>query len=132
MEAESGAVSDNQAWVVAEIADDGDPERALEAVQREGGEWLSAQREGGSVVIHSGRPLAEGNGIELPYPVSDHVSRVVIVDSIEGSEGQTRSRPYREFREVIEPDDRLSSVTRWFVQSRFDYYAGQYGIDGAV
>jgi hypothetical protein len=125
-------MSENQAWVVAELAANGDLDRVLDAVRTEEHGWLSVQHRGETVVLYSDRPLAEGNGVGLLYPVSDHVSRVVIVDSIEGGEGETRSLYYGEFTEDAEPEDRLSSVSRWFVQSHFDYYAARYGIDAAV
>ena len=122
-------MAENQAWIVAELARGGDPETVVAAFE-ELHDAGQAQHQGDTVVFNSGRPLAEG--ATAPKSVAEHISRVLYVDSLEGGDGQVRSQYYDEFTGDGEPDEQLSTPFRWFAEAHFDYYAAQYGIDGAI
>ncbi|WP_207592871.1 hypothetical protein [Halomontanus rarus] len=126
-------MAEHQGWIVAEIADDGDPDVVTKNVVDERyPDRFTSQREGSSLVIYdddvttkSVEPMLES--------VCGHLDRVVIVESIEGGDGLTRSSYYEVTDDQLgDPVDELSTITRWFVESHFDYYATRYGIDGAI
>jgi hypothetical protein len=126
-------MAEHQGWIVAEVAGDGDSDTVVESVADERcPDRFTTQQQGSSVVIYDDkvtrapvRPMLES--------VSGHLDRVVVVESIEGGEGRTKSRDYEvEGDRLGDPVDELSTVSRWFVESHFDYYAARYGVDGAV
>ena len=124
---------EHQGWIVAELDDDGDPDAVMENMVGERyPDRFTGRQQGSSLVIYDDRVTT--NPVEpMLESVCDHLERVVIVESIEGGDGRTRSRYYEVADDQLgDPVDELSTITRWFVESHFDYYATRYGIDGAI
>lgn len=126
-------MAEHQGWIIAEIANDGDSDAVMKnVVDERDPDRFTSQRERSSLVIYdddvttkSVEPMLES--------VCGHLDRVVIVESIEGGDGLTRSKYYEVADDQLgDPVDELSTITRWFVESHFDYYATRYGIDGAI
>ena len=124
---------EHQGWIVTEIADDGDPDAVMESmVDERHPKRFTGQQQGSSLVVYDNN-VTTSPVESMLQSVSSHLDRVVIVESIEGGEGQTRSRYYEvEDDRLGDPVDELSTISRWFVESHFDYYATHYGIDGAL
>jgi len=126
-------MAEHQGWIIAEIADDGDPDVVMEnMVDERYPDRFTSQQQESSLVIYDNKVTTRSVEPMLKSSCG-HLDRVVIVESIEGGEGQTRSRYYDvDDDQLGDPVDELSTISRWFVKSHFDYYATRYGIDGAI
>lgn len=125
-------MSENRGWAVVSLADAGDATTVLETALEENPEHLRGQVEESKVVFYNDEVHVTVVESVL-NDLSDHIDRVLIVESLEGGEGQTRSRYYEATDDGLgKPVERLSSAYRWCVESHFDYYATRYGIDGAI
>lgn len=126
-------MAEHQGWIVAEIADDGDPDAVAETlVDERYPDRFTSRRQGSSLVIYDDN-VTTSPVDPMVESICGHLDRVVIVESIEGGDGQTRSRYYEVDDDRLgDPIDELTTISRWFVESHFDYYATRYGIDGAI
>ncbi|MCT9094754.1 hypothetical protein [Haloarchaeobius sp. HME9146] len=125
-------MAEHQGWVVAEVSDTGDPTAVLEAVTGANPGQVRGQREESRVVFYDDG-VATTSVEPALSTVSEHLDRVVIVESFEGGMGETVSRYYEVGDEGLgDPVDELESVSRWFVESHFDYYTARYGVDGGI
>ncbi|SER50035.1 hypothetical protein [Natrinema salaciae] len=126
-------MTEHQGWIVAEIADDGDPDVVSEKmVDERDPDRFTSHQQGSSLVIYDNKVTTRSVD-PMVESVCGQLDRVVIVESIEGGEGLTRSRYFEvDDNQLGDPVDELSTISRWFVESHFDYYATRYGIDGAI
>lgn len=107
----------------------GDPDVVLDAGLDD--EWArDGQQVEDSVVLfgeYHSAPVSELRA------VSDHIERLVCVESVEGGGGATKSEYYERFDESAEPTDELHTTPgRWWYNEHFDYYRMRYGIHAAV
>ena len=127
-------MAEHQGWIVAEIDDNGNPDAVMgNMIDERYPDRFTSQQQGSSVVIYDDNVTTSVPVDKVLESVCGHLDRVVIVESIEGGDGRTKSRYYEvEDDQLGEPVDELSTISRWFVESHFDYYAIHYGIDGAI
>ncbi|ELY45635.1 hypothetical protein [Natronorubrum bangense] len=127
-------MAEHQGWIVAEIDDNGDPDAVMgNMIDERYPDRFTSQQQGSSVVIYDDNVTTSVPVDTVLESICGHLDRVVIVESIEGGDGRTKSRYYEvEDDQLGEPVDELSTISRWFVESHFDYYAIHYGIDGAI
>ena len=127
-------MAEHQGWIVAEIDDNGDPDAVMgNMIDERYPDRVTSQQQGSSVVIYDDNVTTSVPVDTVLESICGHLDRVVIVESIEGGDGRTKSRYYEvEDDQLGEPVDELSTISRWFVESHFDYYAIHYGIDGAI
>lgn len=126
-------MAETECWIVAELADSGDPEAVIDAVLENAWEMTRGQPQGDGVVLY-GRQSSFGEVKGPLRSVSDHLERLVFVAAVEGGEGATRSRYYEDADELDEPTEKLpeNAFGRWWVGDHFDYYTTRYDIDAAV
>ena len=125
-------MADHQGWLVADIAESGDADTVLDTVVTTDPENLTGHCEESRVIIYDdGVTTTDVDG--ALETVCSHLDRVLIVESIEGGNGATRSRYYQlDDGEFDGPTDSLHTIARWFVEAHFDYYAARYGMDSAI
>ncbi|MDS0259962.1 hypothetical protein NDI56_11205 [Haloarcula sp. S1CR25-12] len=122
-------MAEDQYWVVAELAEDGNPEAVLDAGLDT--EWAQGgQQVDDSVVLFGEYYTAPVSELRT---VSRHIDRLVWVASHEGGEGATVSEYYDQFDESADQTDELHTTPgRWWYGEHFDYYRMRYGIHAAV
>lgn len=122
-------MAEHQCWIVAELRG-GDPDAVLDALLAEDGPFREGQALGNTLVLFGGQTSMPRDELR---EVSEAISRLVFVASIEGGEGETRSEYYADVEDLSEPTEELHSTPgRWWASEHFDYYASRYDVHAAV
>lgn len=123
----------HECWIVAELAESGDPELVRETVLDAESDLEEATVEADCVVFHGwygGFDRFKSTFASL----GDHLDRLVFVACLDGGMGATVSEYYADADDLAEPTDSLGedSVLRNWASMHFDHYAAHYDVHAGI